>query len=72
MQGKILGVQAGDDERLLSPRELADRYSIPVQTVYVWRMNNKGPRGFQVGRHVRYRHSEVLAWEQSQLDKEHA
>lgn len=60
--------EAGD--RLLSPQDLADRYGLPIQTVYVWRMHRKGPKGFPVGRHVRYRIADVLAWEESQLAKE--
>lgn len=60
------------EEHLLSPKDIASRYGIPVQSVYLWRTKGTGPRGFTVGRHVRYRLTDVLAWEQSQLDKEHA
>lgn len=50
------------DERLLSPQDLADYLAIPVATVYQWRYRGAGPRGFRVGKHVRYRWSEVLIW----------
>jgi excisionase family DNA binding protein len=49
-------------ERLYSPRELADYLGIPLQTVYRWRSNGRGPRGVRVGRHVRYAERDVQAW----------
>lgn len=55
-------------ERHLSPQELADREGVPVQTVYVWRVKGTGPRGMTIGRHVRFRLSDVLAWEDSMAD----
>jgi predicted DNA-binding transcriptional regulator AlpA len=54
--------------RLLSMQDLADRYGVPLQTVRRWRTTDYGPRGFTVGRYVRYRSADVEAWEQSQLD----
>lgn len=57
-------------ETFLSPRELAARYGIPLQTIYRWRMEGKGPRGLTIGKHVRFRMSDVLAWEETRLDKE--
>lgn len=55
-------------ERHLSPKELAERHGVPVSTVYHWRTYNKGPRALRVGKHLRYRIEDVLAWEESQLD----
>lgn len=49
-------------ERLLSPQQLADYLEIPVKTLYTWRHRNTGPRGFRVGKHLRYRWSDVEAW----------
>ncbi len=49
-------------ERLLTIDEVADYLSIPVGTLYQWRYKGTGPRGLRVGRHVRYRRSEVEAW----------
>lgn len=50
------------DERLVSPAELARFLSVPVATIYQYRYRGEGPPGFKVGRHVRYRWSDVEAW----------
>lgn len=49
----------------LSPAELAERYDLPLETIYGWQKTRTGPRFLKVGRHVRYRLSDVLAWEAS-------
>lgn len=50
------------DERLMSIQELADYLDVPVKTIYAWRYHRQGPRGFRVGRHVRFRWCDVEAW----------
>jgi excisionase family DNA binding protein len=35
---------------------------VPVGTLANWRYQGKGPRFVKVGRHVRYRRSDVEAW----------
>ncbi len=57
-----------DVDLLLSPAELADYLGVPVQTVYQWRHRGEGPPGYRVGRHVRYRWSDVQAWLDEQAD----
>ncbi|WP_314324192.1 helix-turn-helix domain-containing protein [Paenarthrobacter ilicis] len=52
----------------LGPQELSARLGIPVATVYSWRVNGKGPRAMRVGKYLRYRMADVLAWEEAQLD----
>lgn len=59
-------------ERHLTPQDLALRVGVPVQTVYGWRVYGKGPRGMRVGKYVRYRLEDVLAWEESQLEPRRA
>ena len=49
-------------DRLLSPQELADYLDVPVKTIYSWRYYRKGPPGFRVGKHVRFRWRDVEAW----------
>jgi excisionase family DNA binding protein len=49
-------------ERLLSAQELADYLEVPVKTIYTWRHRNTGPRGFRVGRHLRFRWCDVESW----------
>jgi excisionase family DNA binding protein len=55
-------------DRLISAQELAEYLEIPVATLYTWRYRNAGPRGFRVGRHLRYRWTDVKAWIENQLD----
>jgi excisionase family DNA binding protein len=47
---------------IVSADELARRLDIPKTTLYGWRYKNKGPRGHRVGKHLRYRWSDVLEW----------
>jgi excisionase family DNA binding protein len=49
----------------LSPEELAERYGVPLQTVYAWNKTGSGPDYIRVGRHVRYRPRDIEKWEQS-------
>ncbi len=51
-------------ERWLSRQELADRYGLPVKTPAQWASKGTGPRYARIGRHVRYRLSDVIAWEE--------
>lgn len=55
--------------RMLDPKGLADYLDIPLSTVYQWRGRGLGPRGARVGRHVRYRLSDVEAWLNQQADR---
>lgn len=49
-------------EPLLSTTELAERLQVSVQTLYDLRSHGRGPRGFRVGRELRFRASEIRAW----------
>jgi excisionase family DNA binding protein len=42
--------------------QLAARLGVNVQTLYDLRSQGRGPRGFRVGRELRFRVSEVDAW----------
>lgn len=57
-------------DTLLSVDDLAARYGVSKSTVYQWnwarhrgRRPSAGPPLIRIGRHVRYRLSDVLAWE---------
>jgi len=54
---------------LLSPTELADYLGVPVKTVYNWRTEKKGPRGVRIGRHLRFRTTDVEAWLEQNADE---
>jgi predicted DNA-binding transcriptional regulator AlpA len=56
------------DERWLSRQQLADRYGLPVKTPAQWASKGTGPRYARIGRHVRYRLSDVIAWEAERLE----
>lgn len=54
-----------DATRHLSPAQFAERLGVPLETVYGWNKLGTGPRRIKIGRHVRYRLADVLAWEES-------
>lgn len=49
-------------DRLLSTEALAEYLGVPIKTVYTWNSEGSGPRRIRVGKHVRYRRSDVDAW----------
>ncbi len=58
-----------NDEKWLSPQELGELLNIPLQSIYRWRYSQQGPSGYRIGRHVRYRASDVEAWLSGQRDE---
>jgi excisionase family DNA binding protein len=53
----------------MTPGQLAEALGISVRTLYNWRSQRKGPPGFRVGRHVRYRRSDVKVWLDAQAQE---
>ena len=51
-----------DSNRLLTVEDLATFLDVPIKTLYAWRYRGEGPVGFRVGRHIRYRWSDVEQW----------
>ena len=49
-------------EQVLSLSELWAHLQVSAQTIYDLRSQGRGPRGFRVGRELRFRISEVEAW----------
>lgn len=47
---------------LLTIREVADYTRIPIATLRYLRTQGRGPRGFRVGRHLRYRVTDLEDW----------
>jgi excisionase family DNA binding protein len=47
---------------VLTLSQLATQLGVSVQTLYDLRSQGRGPRGFRVGRELRFRVSEVDAW----------
>lgn len=54
--------------RLLSTDEVARLLVVPVTTLYTWRYKGTGPRAFKVGKHLRYRLSDVKEWLESMAE----
>jgi predicted DNA-binding transcriptional regulator AlpA len=53
-------------EKLISPDQLAKGWGISKATLYGWRYAGKGPPAIRLGKHLRYRPSDVEAWLQEQ------
>ncbi|MCI0385639.1 helix-turn-helix domain-containing protein [Streptomyces sp. CNQ085] len=54
--------------RYLTPVDVADLLGVPVETVYQWRRKRTGPRGFRVGRHLRFDPEDVRRWVAEQME----
>ena len=55
--------------RYLTPEDLVELFDLPsVETLYQWRRKRIGPRGFRVGRHLRYDPDDVRAWVKSRME----
>ncbi len=49
-------------ERMLSPKDLSELLTIPVQTIYHCRCRGEGPRAYPIGRHIRYWIGDIESW----------
>ena len=59
-----------DGDELLTIAEVAAIVRAPIATLRYWRHLGTGPRGFRVGRGVRYWRTDVSNWlEQQQTDE---
>jgi predicted DNA-binding transcriptional regulator AlpA len=47
---------------LWTTADVAAFLTVPVQTIYDWRTRGYGPPGFRLGKHLRFRESDVFAW----------
>ena len=63
-------MEDGAEDKWLTRRELAERYGVPVKTPAEWACKGTGPRYAKIGRHVRYRLSDVVDWEREQFPRE--
>jgi excisionase family DNA binding protein len=51
----------------LSPTEFAALVGVPVRSVYVWNSRGTGPRRHTIGRHCRYRRTDIETWLEQQV-----
>lgn len=56
------------DKLLLRPDEVATLLDVPLRTIYRWRSQHDGPRGYRIGRHVRYRVDDIERWLEDHRD----
>lgn len=47
---------------LLTPDEVSDYLGVPLGTLANWRYQGRGPAFVRLGRHVRYRATDVAEW----------
>jgi len=52
---------------LLGPDEVAAHFGVPRSTLYAWAYHGKGPKRLKIGRHTRYRRSDIEAYDESQI-----
>ena len=55
-------------DTLFSPAELSEFLQIPEETLSKWRYRRTGPKFMRMGKHVRYRMSDVRTWMDSIRD----
>ncbi|WP_083887683.1 helix-turn-helix domain-containing protein [Nocardia asiatica] len=61
-------IQNSVTDHWLSTEEVSQRLQIPEKTLANWASLGKGPRFARMGRYRRYRFSDLLAWEEAQLE----
>jgi excisionase family DNA binding protein len=49
-------------KRLLTIEDVAEVLAVPIGTVNDWRHKGTGPKAIRVGKHVRYRQTDLEAW----------
>lgn len=49
-------------EPLMGVAELADYLGVPAQRIYDWRLAGVGPRGYRLGRELKFPVSEISRW----------
>lgn len=64
---EIKHFQGDESQTLISPEQLADRWTLPLATIYQLNHKGTGPRRIKIGKHVRYRLADVIAWENAQV-----
>jgi excisionase family DNA binding protein len=58
-----------DEDRLWSVTDVARYLGVSKNTVYYWRSEGLGPRSRRIGKHVRYRREDVIAWVDAQPER---
>lgn len=56
-------------EPILTPQDLADRLGVSIRTVRNWRARGTDPVATKLGGFIRYRLSDVEAWEEAHRER---
>ena len=48
--------------KLWTVQDVADYLGVPVTTLYQWRTHGYGPTARRVGKYLRYKPDDVIAW----------
>jgi hypothetical protein len=51
-----------DPDVLLTETQVAEILNLSIRTLQMWRVRRAGPKYVQVGRAVRYRRRDLIAW----------
>ena len=68
VSGQVSRPPLGSSYWPLTITELSEYLGVPVKTIYEWRQTGRGPVGVRIGRHLKFRLSDVQAWVDSQRD----
>jgi excisionase family DNA binding protein len=50
-----------------TPEQVSNYLSVPIRTLYAWKYEGRGPRALKVGKHLRYRWSDVESWLENEM-----
>jgi excisionase family DNA binding protein len=56
-------------DRLMTTQEVSSYLGVPVGTLYQWRLRGEGPRAVRVGRHLRFRFTDLNRWIDQHADE---
>jgi len=48
--------------KLWTVQDVAEYLGVPVATLYQWRSHGYGPEGRRIGKYLRYKPDDVMAW----------
>lgn len=52
----------------MTTEQVAEYLTVPVNTLYQWRHRGSGPRAARLGRHLRWKQSDVDRWVELRTD----
>lgn len=59
-----------EGDRLWTVHDVSVFLGVPEKTIYAWRTAGKGPKGFRVGKHLRWHPRTVFAWSLQQENEQ--